>query len=138
MLWGFIFPMWVPQCDSLYLFPLCTHGSLPPAESLGLCLSYLFQCCLISAFSCRACSASIQVVFWLIYTHVSVIYLYPWDEVSLGSSYSAFFPVILVLFIIESGSFKSPAITVCVYSPFLFLLHIFWCSVNWVYLYLYF
>ena len=77
ILWRFIFPVWVSWCDSLFPFPDCTCVCLFPADSptglfnspLGLCPSYT-QCCLFFTFTCGVCSASLQVVFWVIYTYV--------------------------------------------------------------------
>ena len=144
ILWRFIFPVWVSWCDSLFPFPDCTCVCLFPADSptglfnspLGLCPSYT-QCCLFFTFTCGVCSASLQVVFWVIYTYV--IQLYLWDEgCILGSFYFTIFPVELVLFIVESVSLKSPTIIVCTYSPFLsFFLYIFSYSViGYMYVYI--
>ena len=88
MLWGFIFPKQDPQCDSLFLIPLHAWGSLPPVASPvefssppHLHPSYPLRCSLLCTFNCRVCSASLCVVFWVIYMDMSVTYLYRWDKV---------------------------------------------------------
>lgn len=93
MLRGFIFLVGVPRtwgawCEGPFLSPVCTCMSLLPKDSPAVCPSCPLRCGVFSPFLWRVCSARLQVVPWVIYTDVDVIWLYPWDEVSLGSSYS--------------------------------------------------
>ena len=64
----------------------------PFCSPLHFSSSYLLRCGLFSTLSCGVCSANLWVIFWIIYACVSVIQLYPWDQVNLGSSYYTIFP----------------------------------------------
>ena len=55
------------------------------------------------------------VVFWVIYTDVGVIELYPWDKVTIGPSYFVIFPSSLPLI---SDSFLR--LFVCLFVCYLF------------------
>lgn len=46
--------------------------------------SYPLRYSLLSTFSCGVCYTSVQAFLGVIYTDVSVIQVYLWDEVSLG------------------------------------------------------
>ena len=84
-------PLSVPM--ALFLPETVPWVCLP--SPLSLKPSYPLQYGLFSRFSFGGCSASLQVVFWVTYIGVNVISLYPLDEVSLGSSYSAILPASL-------------------------------------------
>lgn len=105
---GIVFFVQVPWCDSLFLSPFCACGFLPPKVSLfspplHLCPSYPLWCGLYSTFSCRVSCTSLQVIFWFIYTDMSVIYLYLWDKGSLWPFHSTVFPVSLLLLFLHIG-----------------------------------
>lgn len=72
-------PSW-PQMATLFCSPLCPHPLYP------------LQYELFSAFSYGVCFPSLH--FLSFYTDMSVIQLCPWDEVSLGSSYSTVFQLL--------------------------------------------
>lgn len=57
----------------------------------------------------KAGSSSLWVIFWGIYTDVSVIQFYPYQEVSLGSSFSAIFPrsSVVLFFFFKKISFAT-------------------------------
>lgn len=104
MLKGFIFPVWASWCYSLFLSLLCICRFLPPVDTvvpfsipLRLRSSYPLWCVFFSTFSCGVCSVSLHVVFWAIYTYMSVIWLYLWDQLNLGSSYSTIFPACFLM-----------------------------------------
>ena len=70
---GRMFSLCVPLCAPLSLTLLCDHSSLPFAVALShispkphLHASYLLQCGLLYLFSCRVCSLSLQIGFWVI------------------------------------------------------------------------
>lgn len=89
---------------SLLLSLLGTHGVSPSSgQSQGslwfLTMSLLFTISVWSLLYMQLWSLFCQslVIFWIIYSggcsyDVGAIYAYPWDEVSLGISYSAICP----------------------------------------------
>lgn len=85
-------PQMPNEASSPFCFCACgVTSSYRQSPSYFGCQPHLW-CGLFPTISCRVCSASLQVVFWVTYTDVDVISLYAWDEVSLGSSYFTIFP----------------------------------------------
>lgn len=87
--------VWDTQCEVCFSPFSLPSVSLPLAVLEGhfgsqpcLLPSDPFQCGLFSTFSCLESAATLQVVFWITYTGVDIIQVYPWHEVnSVGSSY---------------------------------------------------
>ena len=73
-LWGPIFPMWATQCEGLFLSLLCPHSSLqqlaPRICFASYCTSALPT--LFNMASSLILVSSLLVVFWVIYTDLSV------------------------------------------------------------------
>lgn len=69
MLWGFIFPTWVYQCEGLFLshvytcisFPLIHNSTGSFSSPPCLCPSYLLRYGLFPTFSCGICSACVLI-----------------------------------------------------------------------------
>lgn len=122
MLWGFIFPVWVPHAWSAWC-GICSSPRLVPVEGVPpshgqawfLTKSLPFLVLLMWPVLCiclyRVCSASL-FIFWIIYLDVGVIWVYLWEEVSLGSSFptiflrslvSSLFIMLMVSFVVQNA-----------------------------------
>lgn len=78
-------PIWMLL--SILAMSHSSQGSIWPPPCLPFLPSLIWPLLYIQLW--KVCPASVWVVFWVIYTDVSVTQLYPWNEVSFRSSYSA-------------------------------------------------
>lgn len=67
MLWEFVFPMWTLQCESQFLFLLCTPDIPPHHASTYLTLFEVASLHFKMGFV-----ACLGIIFWVIYTDVNV------------------------------------------------------------------
>lgn len=110
MLWRFIFYVWDPQCNSLFLFPQSLYPQCPCLLQANLApchvltLSTLFEVVsslpLIVAFVLPA----FRFLFQVIYADMSAIQLQLQKEMCVRSSYSAIFPASFIAFLISTLS----------------------------------
>lgn len=86
VLWGFVFPLWTPQCKKLFLLPSPSprQSSSPLSPQAHLYSSCLSLCLLLSTFSCRGsvCESSGLLLGYFCWCACCVVVSMGWGKVS--------------------------------------------------------